>query len=311
VIMAPTHVPVMPEEVFQLLSLKPGAAYVDATLGLGGHASMAAEMVSPGGKVIGLDWDADLLATARQRLLDSEDLSGLDVAFSFHRCDYREMKDALNLEGGPEGPLYVNGILADLGVNNHHLEAAERGFSLKSEGPLDMRMDRSKGETAAAFLNRATATQIENVLFELGDERWARRIAQVILEKRPLKTTTDLIDCVLAAVPAAKRDKGIHPARRTFQAVRIHVNGELESLEQAVLDMASCLAPGGVMVVLSYHSGEDRAVKAAFRRLSQTGQGEDLTRKPLVPSEAEVARNPKSRSAKLRAYRQGEGRTTP
>jgi 16S rRNA (cytosine1402-N4)-methyltransferase len=169
-----------------------------------------------------------------------------------------------------------------------------------------MRMDRTKGETAASLLNRMSVNEIESILWELGDERWARAIARKIVERRknqPLRTTGDLVECVLEAVPPGARDKRIHPATRTFQSVRLAVTKELEGLEDAVDEAAETLAIGGSMAVLSYHSGEDRAVKRSFRRLAQTGRFVEVWKKPQRPSLAETVRNPRSRSAKLRAIR--------
>jgi 16S rRNA (cytosine1402-N4)-methyltransferase len=199
----------------------------------------------------------------------------------------------------------ANGILMDLGLNSAQIEDPERGIAFKNEGPLDMRMDRSSGEPASALLNRLSAVEIERILFDLGDERWAKAIARSIVDRRkkmPLRTTSDLVEAVLAAVPAGARDRRIHPATRTFQAVRIAVNRELDGLEGAFRDAAAKLAPGGTLAVLSYHSGEDRAAKIAFRELAQEGF-EDLFRKPCQPTSEEIARNPRSRSAKLRAVR--------
>jgi 16S rRNA (cytosine1402-N4)-methyltransferase len=295
----PDHIPVMLKEVMDLLPLKPGGVYLDGTLGLAGHAMAAADLVRPGGCIIGFDWDASLLARAEARLSSQE-----GVQTRLYNSDFRRAKEFLeDPSEWPSGPPSVDGILLDLGVNNVHLQLAERGFSYKADGPLDMRMDRSHGETAAAYLNRATAADIEKTLWQYGDERWARRIAQVILDRRPLKTTQDLVDCVLAAVPPAKRDKNIHPASRTFQGVRIKINEELDSLEEALEDLAQLLTPQGVMVVLSYHSGEDRAVKTVFKKLALTDGFEVNNRKPILPSSDEVDINPKSRSAKMRAIR--------
>jgi 16S rRNA (cytosine1402-N4)-methyltransferase len=279
----------MMDEVFAALPLSPGGCYIDGTLGLAGHALEAGRRIAPGGVIIAFDWDADLMKLARERL---DALEGVSVRYI--HANFHDMSDHVD-QGAAQG------ILLDLGVNNVHLEQADRGFSLRQDGPLDMRMDRSQGETAASFLNRASVAELENVIFTLGDERWARKIAQVIVSHRPLKTTSDLVECVLAAIPAAKRDRHIHPATRTFMGVRIKVNHELERLESGLLEIADLLAPGGVLVVLSYHSGEDRAVKNAFRTLSSTPRFEELHRKPLTPSESETARNPKARSAKMRA----------
>lgn len=297
-----THVPVMMAEVLDVLPLVAGATVVDGTLGMGGHALEMAKRISPGGLIVGLDWDKDMLEKARTRLAD---LQGVEVR-TFH-SDYRDLPERLAFAAQEAGknPM-ADAVLLDLGLSNIHIEDPSYGISFLREGPLDMRMDRTKGEPAAAWLNRASAKEIEDVLFTLGDERWARRIAAVIVERRkvrPLTTTTDLVECVHAAIPAAKRDKRIHPATRTFQAVRIHSNKELDDLEQALKDIAKVLKKGGVLCVLSYHSGEDRAVKHAFRQLDDDGEFMNVFRKPLSPSAAEVAANPKARSAKLRAIR--------
>lgn len=302
---APEHVSVMVDEVISALPLRPGGLAVDGTLGLAGHALRMAERIRPGGMLIGLDWDRHMLARAEERL---QGLEGVTVRL--HHSDYRSLAEFVESDCAEAGrDPGADGILLDLGVSNVHLEDSERGFTFREEGPLDMRMDRTKGEPASALLNRLSVHEIERLLWNYGDERWARRIAQVIVERRrthPLRTTSDLADCVLAAIPAAKRDKRIHPATRTFQAIRIAVNHELDALDQAVSDAAGALAPGGVLAVLAYHSGEDRAVKQAMRAAAATGDFEDLTRKPLAPSEAEVNANPKSRSAKLRLLKRKE-----
>ncbi len=287
----------MLEEVMEYLDLSPGATFADGTLGLAGHALAAVAHIQPRGRLVACDWDAQMLAIARERLSEA----GVEVHLK--RCDYRDLPLHARESVGPQS---LDGVLLDLGLNNAQIEDPERGISFRSEAPLDMRMDREKGEPASAWLNRATAAEIERVLKEFGDERWARRIAQVIVDRRklnPLRTTADLVNCIEAAVPPAMRDKRLHPATRSFQAIRIWINEELDGLEEAITEIAHELAPNGRMVVLSYHSGEDRAVKHAFRALAQSGEYEELTRKPLVPSDTEIARNPKSRSAKLRALR--------
>lgn len=291
----------MVEEVLRVMDPRPGAVVVDGTLGLAGHALRLLERVGKDGMLVGMDWDQEMLKMAKERL------DGQEGRLSLHHGDYRTLPQvvgaALAEAGRPRG---VDGILLDLGLNNAQIEDVSRGITFRSEGPLDMRMDRGRGEPASAALNRMSPAEIEDVLFDLGDERWARRIAQVIVDRRkkqPLRTTQDLVDCVLAAIPAAKRDKRIHPATRTFQAVRIFVNKELEGLEDALFAAGMELAKHGVMVVLSYHSGEDRAAKHAVRRLVETEEFQDLYKKPLAPTHEEVARNPKSRSAKLRAVR--------
>jgi 16S rRNA (cytosine1402-N4)-methyltransferase len=293
------HAPVMLREVLEVLNLRPGGVVVDGTLGLAGHSLEMRKAVSPGGALVGLDWDETMLAAARARM-EAEASEGVDVRVEYVHTDYRGMSEAMEELG-----LKADGILLDLGLNSAQIEDPSRGIAFKTEGPLDMRMDRSAGEPASALLNRLSPTEIERILWNYGDERWAKAIAKSIVERRrenPLRTTTDLVDAVLAAVPAGARDKRIHPATRTFQAVRIAVNRELEGLEDAISGAAECLAPGGVLAVLSYHSGEDRAAKTVFRDLSAEGW-EEMFRKPALPTAEEIARNPRARSAKLRAIR--------
>ncbi|MBC8066080.1 MAG: 16S rRNA (cytosine(1402)-N(4))-methyltransferase RsmH, partial [Chlorobia bacterium] len=242
-----------------------------------------------------LDWDETMLALAKVRLNAP---AGVEVKLV--HSDYRGLPaemERLDWE--------ADGILLDLGLNSAQIEDSERGIAFKEDGPLDMRMDRSVGEPASAMLNRMSLDQIEHILWNFGDEKWARAIARKIVERRkekPLRTTQDLVDCVLAAIPVRARDKRIHAATRTFQAVRIAVNEELEGLDETIAEIGRCLKPGGVLAVLSYHSGEDRAAKHAMRELSDEGF-EELYKKPAQPSAEEIVRNPRSRSAKLRAIR--------
>jgi len=289
------HISVMVDEVLEAMKLVPGATVVDGTLGLAGHSLRICQLIAPGGVLYGFDWDESMMAIARERLAS---IAGVEVRYV--REDYRAI---------PEHVKNADAILLDLGLNNAQIMDPERGISFLNEGPLDMRMDRSSGEPAAALLNRWTERQIEKAIFDYSDEKWARRIAQKIIERRkekPLRTTTDLVECVLAAIPVGARDKRIHPATRTFQGIRCAVSGELEDLEDAIVDVAGALAPGGRLVTLAYHSGEDRAVKNAFKRLAEDGEFEILTKKPIGPSDEEVKRNSKSRSAKLRALKRKE-----
>lgn len=298
----PRHEPVMLREVLEVLSLKPGDAVVDGTVGLGGHFLEMLKAVSPGGTAVGFDWDPEMLALAKRNIGEPR---GAEV--QLHNRDFRDIPELV-------GP--VDGVLLDLGLNSAQVDDPSRGISFQTEGPLDMRMDRTRGEPASALLNRMTPLQIEQMLREFGDERWAKAIARKIVDRRkeaPLKTTEDLKQCVLAAIPPGARDKRIHPATRTFQACRIYVNRELEGLGEALERIAHCLKPGGRLVVLSYHSGEDRIVKQTFRDLASRGF-EELFKKPLTPAPEEVARNPRSRSAKLRAIRRsqlGQESSTP
>jgi 16S rRNA (cytosine1402-N4)-methyltransferase len=287
----------MLSEVLNLLNIVEGAVIVDGTVGHGGHAEAMLRAAGEGGELIAFDWDLEMLKIAEQNLKDTEGRK------AFVCADYREIPSWLN-EHRPEG---IDAALLDFGVNLQHLEDAARGFSFGSDAQLDMRMDRSTKETAAAWLNRATEGQIARALREFGGERWAGPIAKQIVKRRKdggMHTTYDLVDAVLRAIPAAKRDKRIHPATRTFQAVRIQVNQELEDLEEAVVGIGRCLRNGGTMATISYHSGEDAAAKNAFKRLA--AEGCDLiSKKPIRPCADEVRDNPNSRSARLRALVKG------
>lgn len=290
------HEPVMVRELLDVLRLKPGDTVIDATIGLGGHSRVFANAVKPGGKLLGIDWDEDMLAQATARL---EDIAGVEKQFL--HSDYRQIARCIRSLS-----LSPNGILMDLGLNSAQIDDPSRGISFSADGPLEMRMDRSRGEPAAALLNRLSVNEIEKILYEYADERWARAIAKKIVDIRktaPLRTTTDLVNAVLAAVPTGARDKRIHPATRTFQAVRIAVNHEIDGIAEAIIDAANCLTDQGTLAVLSYHSGEDRQTKRAFRELASSPEFEDLYRKPRQPAADEIARNPRSRSAKLRAIR--------
>jgi 16S rRNA (cytosine1402-N4)-methyltransferase len=292
------HDPVMIQEILEALPLKPGATVVDGTLGLGGHSLRFLDRIRPGGTLVGLDWDEQMLAEATRRIGKPE---GADIQL-LHR-DFRQISSVME-ELGKQ----ADGILLDLGLNSAQVDDPARGFSFQTPGPLDMRMDRTRGEPASALLNRMSTHQISEMLKDFGDERWAVAIARKIVETRkdkPLRTTQDLVDCVLAAIPAGARDKRIHPATRTFQAVRIAANQELEGLEEALRDAAASLKEGGVLAVLSYHSGEDRIVKHTFKDLARQGY-EELSRKPRVATQEETLNNPRSRSAKLRAIKRQE-----
>lgn len=277
------------EEALQFLQPERGGVFVDCTLGLGGHTRALLERGAT--RVIGIDRDADALRLATGRLQEFGD------RFVPVHSDYRQIGEVLDAHGSP----LVDGVLADLGVSSLQLDADGRGFSFRRDEPLDMRMDRSGGATAADLVNRAAEREIADAIFQFGEERYSRRIARAIVNARPLTTTGQLASIVRRAVPTRGWQR-IDPATRTFQALRIWVNGELDGLDRFVRDAASRLRQGGRLVVITFHSLEDRSVKHTMRGLAIDGDGlQVLTKKPLVAGDAERERNPRSRSAKLRA----------
>ena len=332
VLTAARHQPVMVDRVAELLRPRPGGVYLDATLGLGGHAERLLEASAPDGRVVGLDRDPAALALARQRLAWAGDRLQA-VAASF---------EELAAVAGRLGIGSVDGVLYDLGVSSLQLDEAGRGFSYRADAPLDMRMDPTAGITAAEVLATYPRAELARILREYGEERFAGRIARVLDEARrraPIATTGQLAELVKAAVPAAARRTGPHPARRAFQALRIEVNRELDALRASLPQAIDLLAPGGRLVVLAYHSLEDRIVKQAladaagragdtpspFRGSRHEPPGPPglpvdppgagpaavavLTRRPERPSPAEVAANPRAESAKLRAAEKLQQRT--
>jgi 16S rRNA (cytosine1402-N4)-methyltransferase len=319
VLAAVRHQPVMLDRVVELLRPRPGGTYLDATLGLGGHAERLLQASAPDGRVVGLDRDPAALALARERLAWAGDRL-VAVAASF--ADLAEVAVRLGLAA-------VDGVLYDLGVSSLQLDEPERGFSYRADAPLDMRMDPTGGITAAQVVKDYPRAELARILREYGEERFAGRIARFVDEARrrgPIQTTGQLVDLVTAAVPAAARRTGPHPARRAFQALRIEVNRELDALRASLPQAIDLLAPGGRLVVLAYHSLEDRIVKQALA--DAAGRPVDvphrlpvdppaasaatvavLTRRPERPSDAEVAANPRAESAKLRAAEKLQPRT--
>lgn len=288
------HRPVLVREVLDLLVTKPDGIYVDGTLGAGGHAEALLGRIGPEGRLMGVDRDSDILEIARARL------SG-DQRISFHHGSFDELGDEKEDEEGIVPA--IDGVLLDLGVSSLQLDRAERGFSFSKTAPLDMRMDPWTGDSAADFIAEASEKKLEEILREYGEEPFARRIARTIVlmrRTRPIKTTTALADVVSSAIPRGAWPKRIHVATRTFQAVRIAVNGEMERLENFLRDIPGRLNPGGRVAVISYHSLEDRRVKQAFVAAEKSGVLKRLTKKPIIPSEEEIRENPRSRSAKLR-----------
>lgn len=286
--MKPTvHVPVMPAEVLEQLAPRPGMVLVDGTLGGGGHTRLLAERVAPDGRVIAMDRDPAAVARAEQSLW------GLPVSVAC--SSYGEAPEVL----GEVGVEAVDGVLLDLGLSSDQLDDRDRGFSYAAEGPLDLRFDPTSGESAARLLARLSAEHLADLIYHYGEERCSRRIARAIVERRrerPIETATDLAQIVRRAVPR-DYDPRIDAATRTFQALRIAVNEELDHLETAMKRLPALLAPGGRIVAISFHSLEDRIVKVAFRRDERLRV---VTAKPLRPTPEEVAANPRARSAKLR-----------
>jgi 16S rRNA (cytosine1402-N4)-methyltransferase len=286
------HVPVLQEEVIALLRPRPRGRYLDATIGLGGHAEAILRASAPTGVILGIDRDAEALALARTRL------ASFGARLILRQGRYETLAQWIK-------PVErFDGILFDLGASSLQLDAADRGFSFGHEGPLDMRMDRGAGTTAAELLRRLSERELADLIFEWGEERWSRRIARAIAtarRERPIATTTDLAAIVARSIPRRLWPRHIHPATRTFQAIRIAVNEELVGLGGALEDAARLLAPGGRVAVISFHSLEDRIVKQTWRRLEAEWDLKILTKRPLTPGAAEEAANPRSRSAKLRA----------
>jgi len=284
------HIPVLVEEVMTFLRCEPGCTYVDATLGGGGHASEILKRTAPDGVVIGMEWDEDALAEARNVLM----LFGDRV--KIFRENFIHLPDLMKAES-------VDGILLDLGLSSIQLEKEGRGFSFKGEGPLDMRMDQRINDTAAHLINRLSLEELEYTLFHYGEESWAKKIAKAIVQERerePIRTTQTLRKVIHRSIPRRFHSRRIDPATRTFQALRIRVNDELENLRKILETGWTILKKGRRMCVISFHSLEDRMVKETFRRLEKEGEVCILTKKPVTPSEEERKRNPRSRSAKLR-----------
>lgn len=288
-----SHVPVMLKEVIEYLKPKPGSIFVDGTLGLGGHARSIVSLIGDNGRLIGIDRDARALAIAK------ENLKAFSKQCDFVHDNYCHMDKILAERGIPT----ADRILLDLGLSSFQLDNPERGFSFRAEGPLDMRMDQDSYISAFDMVNSLSEQEIAMILKDLGEERWYRRIARYVVEQRsrkPIETTKELSEIVLRAMPHHSKREKIHPATRTFQAFRIAVNRELESLEEAMAKCCNVLSVGGRIGVISFHSLEDRIVKQKFRDFAKNGTMNLVTKKPIWPSDAEAQHNPRSRSARLR-----------
>ena len=290
----PQHVPVLLDEVLQFLNVRPGGVIVDATVGLGGHSAEIAKRLGAKGKLICFDRDSEAMELAKARMEEVKAEIGGEMPEVIFES--RAFSEAANvIESGS-----LDGLLADFGVSSLQLDEAHRGFSFRSEGPLDMRMDSRSGETAGQVVNQEDENELADLIYEFGEERRSRRIARAIVRARPISTTAELAGVISAAAPSMKGDK-IHPATRTFQALRIRVNNELGEIRSLLKSAPSLLKPGARLVLISFHSLEDRQVKDAFRDAGRDGIYEVLTKKPVVAEEQEQMRNPRSRSAKLRA----------
>jgi len=287
------HKPVMLEEVLSFLNLKDGMTIVDATIGLGGHSSHILGRISPHGKLIGIDRDNESLEIAKERL---KQYSTQCTFVHDNFCNIDKILESLRVSR-------VDGIILDLGISSFQIDNSQRGFSFIKEGPLDMRMDRTDSVSAFDLVNNLTQKEISAILWQFGQERLSNRIAKLIVNQRDeatIETTTQLANLVSRVMPYFRTRQRIHPATRTFQALRIAVNHELESLETFLKKIDKFLNKKARICILSFHSLEDRIAKINFRNLAKTDQFKLIVKKPLVPKEAEVNDNPRSRSAKLR-----------
>ena len=305
------HIPVLAREVIELLQPQSGGHYIDGTVGGGNHAALILVAAAPDGFLLGIDQDQEALAAAEQKL------APFAGRFMLRQGNFAEIA-AVAEEAGLKD---IDGILLDIGVSSYQLDNPNRGFSYMQDAPLDMRMNQSSAFSARELVNQASAAELTRIFYEYGEEKWAKRIAAFIVEARarkPVDTTGELVEIIKKAVPSAARDKDQHPAKRTFQALRIAVNDELAVLEQGLEGAISLLKPGGVLAVISFHSLEDRIVKEKFKLhatecicpprtpVCTCGHHADLkilTKKPLTAQADELAANPRSRSALLRAAR--------
>ena len=304
------HTTVLLDETVNALNLRPGMVVADGTLGGGGHSLEILKRITPGGKLIGIDKDEFAISTAGERLKEYED------ATVFVHDDFRNIRDivrSLDIEG-------IDGAVLDLGVSSFQLDQCKRGFSYNQDARLDMRMDKRDKTSAAEIVNSYTQKELARILKDYGEEKWAARIAEFIVReriKRPIETTEELVEVIKMAVPASARRDGPHPARRTFQALRIEVNGELDAIKSALEDFVNVMNDNARLAVITFHSLEDRIVKQEFRRFADPCEcpkefpmcicgkkpyGKVITRKPILPSSSEIEENQRSRSAKLRVF---------
>jgi 16S rRNA (cytosine1402-N4)-methyltransferase len=288
------HVPVLLKEAIDFLNVRAGGTCVDCTLGLAGHAEQIARLLGPQGHLIGFDRDAEALELAKDRLARvSSELGGEAPKVTLIHEEFSSIAKHVKA-------VSVDGILADFGVSSLQFDEAHRGFSFQADGPIDMRMNTQSGQTAEQVVNEANERELADLIYEYGEERRSRRIARAIVRGRPVTSTGQLARIVAQAAPAMKQER-IHPATRTFQALRIYVNRELDEIKALLEAAPQLLKPSARLVVISFHSLEDRIAKDFMRDGAHTGIWEILTRKPVTAGEAEMERNPRARSAKLRA----------
>jgi 16S rRNA (cytosine1402-N4)-methyltransferase len=290
----PQHIPVLLDESLDFLNVRAGGVIVDATLGFGGHSLAIAKRLGGAGKLICFDRDEVAMARAKARLDGlAEELGEAMPTVEYVARPFSEIADVVE-------PGTLDGLLADFGVSSMQLDEAHRGFSFRADGPLDMRMDTRSELTAEQVVNQADEEDLANLIYEFGEERRSRRIARAIVRARPVTTTAELARVVSAVAPPIKGEK-IHPATRTFQALRIRVNDELGEIQSLLRSAGSLLKAGGRVAMISFHSLEDRLVKDSFRESAKAGVLAILTKKPVMAEEQEALRNTRSRSAKLRA----------
>ncbi len=303
-----SHRSVLLDECIESLNIRPDGIYVDGTAGGGGHSLEIVKRLDKGGRLIAIDRDDAAIAAATERLRDYHD------RVTFVRNNFSSAAEVCR-ELGIDG---IDGILLDLGVSSYQLDTAERGFTHNTDAPLDMRMDRRGELDAYTVVNTYSFEELKRVIWEYGEERFAPKIASAIVRRReskPIETTGELVDLIKSAIPAAAREGGHHPAKRTFQAIRIEVNGELDAIEPAIRNAKDIMNTGGRIVIITFHSLEDRIVKQTYADMAsgcscprdlpicvcgKKPEVKILTRKPILPSDAELEENPRSRSAKLR-----------
>ena len=312
-----SHIPVLLNECIDNLEIRPDGVYVDGTVGGGGHSGAILRKLGEGGLLIGIDKDAEAVEAAGIGLDSVLRETGSGARFELVHDNFVNIGHILRERGIDK----VNGILLDLGVSSHQFDTAERGFSYRFDAPLDMRMDRSDRLTAADVVNKYSERELGDIIFRYGEERWAKRIAAFIVERRkksPIETTSELVDVIKAAIPKGARQEGGHPAKRTFQAIRIEVNGELEVLSGVITGAIELLQPGGVMEIITFHSLEEGIVKKLFKKAENPCEcppefpvcvcgkkplGRMITKHGILPSPEELENNPRAASAKLRIFK--------